>query len=129
MAIRVKHNVLVQISQDTSAKEKFYYPDTKETIIDVFDRQSVKNVQVAAAASEAMNLSDIDDVRGMFLELDGDCSVEVNGNAIPMQRASTATGTKARLFLEGAITSLTIDNTSGASAINGILVLWGDPTA
>jgi len=130
MAIRVRHNVLVQISGDTSAKDKRYYPETQDTIVDTMDRSSTKEIQVAGLASEVMNLHDIAAVKGMYLEVDGDIDLTIDGSATPVQlrKASTVTGTKARFFMEGAITSLTLDNTANATAVNGVLVLWGDPT-
>ena len=119
---------MVQISADTDGNEKRYYPETKELVIDAFDRHSVKNFQVAAAASEALDLSDIAAVRGMYLEVDGDCDVVLNGSATPieMRKSSTTTGVTAKLFIEGIIGSVTIDNTGGAAAVNGDVVLWGD---
>jgi len=130
MAIRVKHNVLVQISADTDAKRKHYYPETKEVVIDAFDKTTNRNFTVASAASEALDLSDITDVRGLYLEVDGDVDVIINGSATPisLKRSSTGTGVVAKLFLEASISSITIDNTAGSSAVNGEMAIWGDPT-
>lgn len=131
MAIRLKHNVLVQLSTDTAGDKKLYYPDSSAVIIDSFDHQTTKNVQVAAAASEAMNLSDVTDVRGVYLEVDGDIDVIIDGSATPIsltREPGAGTGDVARLFLEASISSITLDNTGGAAAVNGLLVLWGDPT-
>jgi len=129
MAIRVTHNVLVQISGDASGKDKRYYPESQITVMDGFDRSATKDINIPAATNEAMNLADITLVKGVYLELDGDVGLQLNGNpAIPLKRNSLATGTKVRFFIEADINAISIDNTAGASAVNGVLVLWGDPT-
>lgn len=126
MAIRVKHNVLVQISGDTAGKDKRYYPDTKETIIDGFLRSATKDIHVTAGNNDAMNLSDVDAPKGIYLEVDQTVDIVLNGNTISLEKASTATGTVAKFFMEGPITSLNIDNSGGANDVTGVLVLWGD---
>ena len=50
MAIRVKHNVLVQISKDIDAKEKRYFPTTKEVISDLFFKQVTGDLSADADA-------------------------------------------------------------------------------
>lgn len=127
MSIRIRHNVLLQISKDTDGKDKRYYPETKEVVIDSFEKLSHKNFTVDAVSSETMDLSDIGDVRGLYLEVDADCDVSLNGSLTPLElrKASAATGTTAKLFFEGLVTSLEITN-AGASALHGELVLWGD---
>ena len=131
MAIQIKHNVLVQISSDTDGKDKRYYPDSQETTLSGFDRSSVKDIQVAAAAIDVINFQDITLVKGMYLEVDGDIDLIINGSAtaVPLVKGSTAAGTKARFFMEGDITALSLDNSGGAAAVNGVLVMWGDPSA
>lgn len=128
MAIRVKHNILVQISGDTDGADKRYYPTSQEEVIDVFDRSATRDISIAAGASEAMSLSDITATRGMYLELSAGVDLILNGSATPLPLLPPNTGGKVRFFMEGTITAITIDNTGGAVAVTGVLATWGDPT-
>lgn len=127
MAIRVKHTVLVQISADTDAKQKRYYPDSNTVIHDTFDKQANGELSIPAATTEQIPFGDVDDVRGIYIELTGDAVVRVNGgnDNIPMTLAPS--GTKVQFFLEGNLSAVEVEN-QGASAITGSYVVWGDPT-
>lgn len=127
MAIRIKHSVLVQISRDTDAKKKLFYPDANDVILDGFDAQSSGNLSVPATTIETIPFGDITDVRGLFVEVSGDVVVRLNGGTdnIPITLAPGAT--KAQFFLEGNLSASVVEN-EGATTITGIYCVWGDPT-
>jgi hypothetical protein len=127
MAIRVRHNVLVQISADTDGNDKRFYPTTKEVVIDGFDRQQNKNFSVAASASEAMDIGDVTAPRGLYMECSADVDVVLNGSETLNMRVAAGQSV-AKLFYEGVISSVSVDNTAGASAVTGEFVIWGDVT-
>lgn len=131
MSIRVKHKVVVQTSLDTDTKRKLFYQDddtTAEVVITAFDQQAGGTLSVAAAASENLPFGDVVDVRGVYLELSGDCSVYINGSpdAIPVKTSSSTE--VAKLFLEADINQVTITNT-GSTTLTGQFCVWGDPSA
>lgn len=131
MAIRVKHNVLTQISLDTLATEKTYYPTTKEVVSDGFDGQMSSNISVAIAGSLSLTFGDVAAVKGLNLEVSADCVIRLNGSSDDIQlrrKPDAITGDMATFFIEGDISALIVDNSAGSAILTGFYVVWGDPT-
>ncbi len=128
MPLRVKHNVLVQISADIDAKLKRFFPDTKEVIIDAFDRQAQSDLSVAPATTENLSFGDVTDVRGIYLELNAAGKVLLNGGTeeIPIDPAPSSA--VAKFFLEGTLSQVQVKNEDAVNALVGVYVIWGSPT-
>jgi hypothetical protein len=133
MAIRVKHSVFVQASQDTAGKQKLFYQDADLSAVvgDNYQRLASGNLAIAALATESLPTGDIDAIKGVYLEVSGQCNVRINGSTDDIVLSPTAgiTSGKAKLFLEAVITSLTIENTDASIELTGVYCLWGDPTS
>ena len=134
MAIRVQHIVALQISRDTAGKQKLFYPETSEEtlVIDGFDGEAHNTISIAASGTEAINLGDVSTVRGLYVEVDRDCNLRLNGSSdnIPLKVAPgvTAGGDRAKVFLEASITEAEIENLDATNPLTGVTVVWGDPT-
>lgn len=133
MAIRVKHRVWVQSSEDTLAKNKLFSqdPELSEVISDGFDKQVSGVISIAAAGNENLNFGDITAVKGLWLKLDGEAKLKINGSTdeiqLRLEPAGVAATDFAKFFIEADITSLNIGNPSAAT-ISGVFCAWGDPT-
>jgi len=129
--MRIRHKVNVRIGDDANLKDLLFGPDDEmaEVVVDGYLRQASGIMALAAAATEAVSLGDVDAVKGVFLKFDQDVTVDINGlGAIQLRRHTTTTGTYAKLFIEGDITSLSVTN-PGTTAARGIWCVWGDLAA
>jgi len=130
MAIRVKHRVYVHTYEDTAGKNKLFAPDPElsEVVNDGFDKQAGGVVSVAVSSNEGLSLGDLTAVKGLFLRVNGDAQVILNGgDAIQMRKGPS--GSTARLFIEADITSINVANPSATDVLNGVYCIWGDPSA
>jgi len=66
-------------------------------------------------------------VRGLYLEVDKDAKVRLNGATDAIQLRVADGAACAKLFLEGEITEVTVENPT-EDALSGVYVCWGDPT-
>lgn len=126
MAIRVTHKVRPQIYADTNKKNVLFAPDDtlSEVVIDSFTKHSSNNISVAASASENLPLGDITAIKGMYLQVDADCTVKLNGGTETIQlRAQGTTSPSAKLFIEADINQVNV--TAGSAILNGTICLWG----
>lgn len=136
MAVRVNHNVLVQISRDTAGKDKAFYPETKLVTVDGWDKQMTSELAIAGGANENLSFGDIAAVKGIYLEVDRDANVILNSGAeviaLKLPPGATQGGSgandKATLFLNADITAVNVENTDATNALNGVYAAWGDPT-
>jgi hypothetical protein len=133
MAIRVKHRVWVHAYEDTAAKNKLFAPDAElaEVVSDGFDKQVSGAFSVAASGNENLNLGDITAVKGLWLKIDGEAKLKINGSSDEIQLRLEPDGTAgedyAKFFIEADISSLNVANGS-ASVMTGVYCAWGDPT-
>lgn len=129
MAIRVDHTVAPQISRDTAQKLRLFFPDlsSEAVSIDQFAGAATSVLSLAASAVETISFGDVTDVRGFYLEVNGDCYLRVNGSVdnIPITLAPNAS--VAKVFLEVDITEIQIQNISTTELLTGVYCLWGDP--
>lgn len=131
MTIRVSHTVAVRTSRDTEYKQAMWNPDVTlaEEVLDGFEKQANGNFSIPASSTEAIPFGDVDLVRGMYLETDLECSVRLNGSLDAIELKPAEAGVPAKLFLEAVINQVTIENPSTTTALTGVFVFWGDPTA
>ena len=128
MPIRIRHKVYVQASRDIDGKQKLFYPDAalSEVVIDTFQKSASGNLEIPVATTEQVSFGDVDNVKGIFLEVDSDCYVRINGSLDNI--AVLKAGVNAKLFLEADINQVQIENYSPDDVLTGVYCCWGDPT-
>jgi hypothetical protein len=127
--MQVKHKVNVKITDDAAGKDVLFGLDDTlaEVSLTSFTKYTSGRVSVAAAVDETINLGDIAAVKGLYLKADADCQIKLNNNTetLQLRKGSTSTGTYARFFMEGDITSLEV-TTAADTPVNIIFCAWGD---
>lgn len=131
MPIRVKHTVLIQISRDTEGQRKLFWGDevSDQAVIDSLEKSAGSMLAVEPSAIESLTFGDVADVRGFYLEVNGPCLVRLDGGIQSLTLAPAPDALTAKMFFEGPITGLEVQNTSTTDALAGLYVVWGDPTA
>lgn len=129
MAIRVDHTVAPQISRDTAQKLKLFFPDLASEAVstDQFETEAHSVLSLDPSAVESLSFGDVTLKRGLYLEVNQDCYLRLNGSVdnIPVRLAPN--GNKAKVFLEAEITEVQIQNLSTTESLTGVYVVWGDP--
>lgn len=129
--MRIKHSILLDIGLDADMKDLVFQTDDTlaQVVIDGYTKVNVATIAVIAGATEAVPLGDVAVLRGMYLKADQDCVLKLNGGieSISLKRAAAGTNDRAKFFAEMSMTGATI--TAGATAVNVVCVVWGDPTA
>jgi hypothetical protein len=131
MAIRVKHTVVARTSRDTDFKLAMFNPDVDqlEIITDDFDKAANSNLAVPVSTKESLSFGDVDDVRGIMLEVSAACKLYINGSTDAIDMVlSGATSAPAKFFLEASISQIEVENESADTVLTGVYVIWGDPT-
>jgi hypothetical protein len=127
MAIRIKHRVWVHAYEDTEGKHKLFAPDPElsEVISDGFDKVTSGVITIAPSGNENLNLGDITAVNGVWLKIDGDAKLKINGSSDEIQLRVKPDGTAgtdlAKFFIEADISSVNVINDSGI-VMNGVFV-------
>jgi hypothetical protein len=129
--MRLKHHVNVFITDDADGADVLFGnsdPATALQQIDAFKRYASGKLNIAASATENLPLGDVDAVKGVYVQLDGDFDVVFNGGSdtINFKKADTLTGRVAKMFMEADFSAIAITNPDGATEINGRFVVWGD---
>ena len=132
MSIRVRHTVAARTSRDTDFKKAMWDHDvsTAEVVTDAFDQGAGGTFSVAAGVGTTKSLSfgDVQVVRGMYLEVNTNCKVRLNGSLDDIEMKISESGKPAKLFLEGLISAVVVENESATDTIEGAACFWGDPT-
>lgn len=132
MALRIDHKILVQISTDTAQKNKrfFHEDDTSHaTSITTLDLEVSGELSIADAATKQLDFGALTDARGFYMEVTAPCNVRLNSGVQDIPVAFAPGKTVAKVFWEGAVTSIRIENTVGdASVLTGSYTIWGEPT-
>lgn len=127
--MRIKHKVNVQIASDADMYNLLFAPDDtrSEVVIDAFARMASGLVKVAATTNEDLPLGDVTAIKGIFLKVDQECEVKLNGGTeiIQLRKPTTSSTVYARLFLEADISQVNI-NVPGADDLEGVYCVWGD---
>lgn len=123
---------VVALTEDAAGKQIIYKRDeelAKQTI-DAFERGASSIFNIAASANEDVSFGDVDDVRGFYIEADGDFDVIFNGGAetVSFKVADTTTGRKAKCRMDAQVTQINITNPDATNALTGSYCVWGDPT-
>lgn len=126
--MRLRHTVLVQASEDTDGKDLLIKTDTglAETVVDDLEKAFAGIIKTLASATDTLSFGDIAVVLGLFIKVNGDCTVTINGHAHAVKLRANAKW--AKLFLEETITSLTVTAPAEAD-VRGTYAVWGDVLA
>ena len=128
--MRLKTTVRVQAFLDTTMKRALFNDDAtlSQMQTDGYTKQANSVLSIAPEATESLSFGDVTLVKGLYLEVDQEAKVRVNGgDALQMRMAVGAT--KAKLFLEADVSQVTVENTDDTAALTGFMCCWGDPTA
>lgn len=131
MPIRVRHTVAVQTSRDTDFKKAMWNPEVplSEVVLDNFEKQTNGNFSVPAATTESLPVGDVTLIKGMFLEVEAECKVRLNGSLDSIELKPGAEGGTAKFFLEADINQVDVENESASAVLDGVYVFWGDPAS
>ena len=129
--MRVKHKVMLTVGDDAELKDKLFATDETlaEVVADGFTRVNSGRMHVDATETETVPRGDVTAIKGVFLKANQDCTVKLNGGVEPiaLTRSSTLTAATAKLFMEAALTGVAV--TAGATAVDLVFCIWGDPAA
>lgn len=129
MAIRIKHKVNVRCAEDTDMKNLLFAPDDElsEVTIDAYVRQTSGKIAVSMNTNEDLPLGDVTAVKGIYLIVDKEAVITLNGGAetIQMRKPTTSATVYARLFLEADITQVNIAAPDTEDLV-GTFCVWGD---
>lgn len=130
MAIRVRHTVIARTSRDTDFKHAMFNPevDQSEVVLDTFDKQCNSNLAVPATTKEELSFGDVDAVKGIYLEVLAAAKVYLNSSLDAIELVPGASGQPAKLFLEANISKVEVENEAASGTLEGVYLVWGDPT-
>lgn len=127
--MRIKHKVNVNIASDTDMKNLLFGPDDalSEVTIDAYARMASGLVHIAATENEDLPTGDVTAVKGIFLKVNQEVTVKINGGSevFQMRKPTTSSSVYARLFFEGDITQVNITAPADAD-VEGVYCVWGD---
>lgn len=126
--MRIVHELIMNLSQDEAGVQVHFKrtEGVSRVIIDTYEKQHGGDFKVLAAQNKLLGLGDVTSpAKGLYLEVDADCDVKLNGSVDAIQIRGAPTTTKRRkMFLEGDISSIEV--TALAKDVNGSFVIWGD---
>lgn len=103
----------------------------KVVLSGVFENWHGGRIKLVTGETLALDFGDVEDVRGFWIQVDGDCTLAINGAApLDFHRGQDAATATARALLEVVTTALSLAHDMGAAdVIRGHYVVWGDPVA
>ena len=127
--MRIKHDITLLVTEDTDLKDPLYGP-VDETLAttqtDAYTNMASGKIAVAVDATKTVPFGDVQDVRGLYLEVDTDCQITLNeGDPIIVVLEEGAT--VAKFLLEASLTKVEITVASDGTALTGTYCVWGDP--
>ena len=132
-AMTLKHKIRIRIAKDSDLKFlRHQDPDNESEVSTTTYTKSAKGdfTVEAAAADEALSTGDITAVKGMYLEVDQEVGLKLNGSSdiLQLRIANSTTGAKAKFFFEGDVSAVLVVAHATAEA-NGYVIFWGDAAA
>jgi hypothetical protein len=127
--MRIKHSIFLEIANDADMKEPLFGPIDETlaaTQIDGYTKPASGIVKVLATQTESIPFGDVAAVKGIYLKVNQNCGLKINGEAAITLAMGNANG-YARFFLEAALTSVQL--VAGSADVQGIFCVWGDPAA
>ena len=130
--MRIKHKVNVRIGDDSDMTDLLFAPDdtNAEVVIDGYERMVSGKLSIPLNTNEDVPLGDITAVKGIYIIVDQDVVVTLNGGAetIQLRKSGTESTVTAKLFLEADITQVNIAAPVLLDVV-GTWCAWGDATA
>jgi len=128
--MRIKHKVRVQIARDTDMKNKQFHPDDTEAerVIDGYDGQVNGDLAIPQGTNEDLPTGDLTAIKGIYLEVDKDVKIKLNGGAEELDVATVADAngvTKAEFFLEATLTAVNVA-APASEDVSGVWCMWGN---
>lgn len=129
--MRVKHKVWVNTADDTGMEDLHYGPGETKRLVqsDAFGQWGGGSFSIADSANEDLDLGDVDNVKGIYFQVEGDVQIKINGSSdsIQLRRESATTGQVAKFFLEADLTQVNVVNDTGGTVV-GHFHIWGTAT-
>lgn len=126
--MKLEQTVNVRILKDEDVSDLFFGLSTtlakKQTT--EYTKYYSGTFSLAISSSESISFGDITSVKGIFLVVDKDCSLYLNGSTdpIPLIKHTETTAATATFFMNAAISSLSIE--SDTEALTGFYCAWGE---
>ena len=128
--MRLKTTVRVQAFLDAAMKRAMFNDDAtlSQTQTDGYAKQANSVLSIVAGATETLSFGDVTAVKGIYLEVDKEAIVVLNGGD-PIQMRMADGATTAKLFLEADLSAVTVENTEVTDVLTGFYCIWGDAIA
>ena len=127
--MRIKHTVNVNIATDTDMNNLLFGPNKNlaESIYDAYTKQASGTINIGQGANENLDFGDVDSVYGLYLKVDQDCVLKLNGGTeeINITKGTSTTYDFAQFFMEAALTAVNITAPADAD-LTGTYCVWGD---
>lgn len=126
--MRVRYKVAISASLDDDEKQcHFSRPDsTLSEVIETHDLVSSGVLELAAAEADVpLPLGDVVGGRVLYVEVNGDTTIKLDGQATGHKLGAPTTGTKAKLLLRSEFTSAPLITNNGASAVTVAYMIAG----
>lgn len=124
--MRIVHQLIMTIADDTLLKDVLFSRETdrSKVTIDTYTQSIAHGFTVPDTETLALTLGDLPSpAKGLYLEVDADCDVKLSGSTDPIQLRIASGGSKAKLFLEANVTSVTVE-ANQSSAVTGTYAAW-----
>ena len=121
--MRIKQTVNVRAAEDTAMEQTIFgKADGFATIThDDYDQVSGGTINIDASSNEDVPLRDVDTIAGVFISVDQNCTITLNGGAEAINIVKPASG-NAQFFMNGPVTQINIATTT---ALTGLFCIWG----
>ena len=129
MGVKVRYKAAINASLDADGAQcQFSRPDsTLSEVIEDHDVSSSGNIELTASeVDHPLPLGDVVTGRLLYVEVDGDCTIKLDGEATGHKLGAPATGTKAKLLLRSQFTAAPLLTNNGTTVVNAAYFLAGD---
>ena len=128
--MRLTHTIVVQASRDTAGKRRLFWTEsgTEAEQIDTLDGCASSVFSLLPSAVDTLALGEVVDVRGLLLEVSGECYLRLNGGVQNIHLRPAPDADTARCLIEAEISEIVLQNLSATDVLSGVLCVWGDPT-
>lgn len=125
--MRIKHKINVRIAVDDDMENLLFglNDNLAEVTIDDYTQQSSGTINIPQATNEDLPLGDVDNIYGIWLEVDQTCDIKINGSNDVISLTVPTNGSTAKLAMEAAITSVNIAAPADAD-LSGKFCIWGE---
>ena len=126
--MRVRHTVNVRIAEDNDMENLFFGPSDNlaEVTKDEYDQQASGTFKILQGTNEDINLKDVDNVKGIYIRFDKDCTLKLNGSAdgIDLKKGTNANFSFGKFFVEANISQVNLAAPVDED-MTGFFCIWG----